>query len=122
MKHIILVFSFFCVALLFGLPTTSTAQNSQRQTIVDPLTVSGTVGTQLTSSWNNADLHYNSPFSTIAYANMTFNVYGISVPMSVNFQCYKLGTACSHADTLGMILNTSPKPTFSKPYASSGQL
>jgi hypothetical protein len=68
--------------LLFGLSLTSRAQD--RQTIVDPLTVSGTVGTQLTSSWNNADLHYNSPFSTSTYANMTFNVYGISIPMSVN--------------------------------------
>ena len=53
------------------------AQSSERQTIIDPLTVSGTVGTQLTSSWNNADLHYNSPFSTVTYANMIFNVYGI---------------------------------------------
>ena len=60
------------------------AQDAEQQTIVDPLTVSGTVGTQITSSWNNADLHYNSPFSTIAYANMTYNIYGISVPMSLN--------------------------------------
>ena len=55
------------------------------QTVVDPLTVSGSVGTQITSSWNNADLHYNSPFSAIAYANMTVNAYGISIPMSINF-------------------------------------
>ena len=85
MKRFILLFNFLCFSLLFGLPLTSMAQDSERQTIVDPLTVSGTVGTQLTSSWNNADLHYNSPFSAIAYANMTFNVFGISVPMSVNF-------------------------------------
>jgi hypothetical protein len=68
-----------------GLPLTSTAQDSELQTLVDPLTVSGSVGTQITSSWNNADLHYTSPFSAIAYANTTFNVYGISVPMSLNF-------------------------------------
>ena len=74
MKRFILLFNFLCFSLLFGLPLTSMAQDSERQTIVDPLTVSGTVGTQLTSSWNNADLHYNSPFSAIAYANMTFNV------------------------------------------------
>ena len=82
MKHRILLLNLLCFSLLFGLSITSRAQD--RQTIVDPLTVSGTVGTQLTSSWNNADLHYNSPFSTSTYANMTFNVYGISIPMSVN--------------------------------------
>lgn len=85
MKRCILFLNFLCFLLLFGLPLTSMAQDSERQTIVDPLTVSGTVGTQITSSWNNADLHYNSPFSATAYADMTFNIYGISVPMSLNF-------------------------------------
>jgi len=80
-----LPFLIFSLALMFGLPFTSMSQSSDRQTIVDPLTVSGTVGTQLTSSWNNADLHYNSPFSALAYANMTFNVYGISIPMSLSY-------------------------------------
>ena len=84
MKRRLLYLYFLCFSLLFGLPFTSTAQYSELQTVVDPLTVSGTVGTQITSSWNNADLHYNSPFSTVAYANMTFNAYGISIPMSVN--------------------------------------
>lgn len=97
MKRFILL-AFLCFSLLFGLSLTSMAQDSERQTIVDPLTVSGTVGTQLTSSWNNADLHYNSPFSTIAYANMIFNVYGISIPMNVN------------------LVNVSDRPfAFSKP-------
>ena len=85
MKRCILFLNFLCFSLLFGLPLTTMAQDSDRQTFVDPLTVSGTVGTQITSSWNNADLHYNSPFSTTAYADMTFNIYGISVPMSVNY-------------------------------------
>ena len=84
MKRYIIILCFLCFSLL-GLPLTSTAQDSELQTLVDPLTVSGTVGTQITSSWNNADLHYTSPFSAIAYANTTFNVYGISVPMSLNF-------------------------------------
>lgn len=84
MRRYIRFLIFFCFSLLFGLPLTLVGQDSEQQTVVDPLTVSGTVGTQLTSSWNNADLHYNSPFSTTAYANMTFNVYGISIPMSVN--------------------------------------
>lgn len=96
MKRCALFFTLLCFAL-FGLPVASMAQQPD-QTIVDPLTVSGTVGTQLTASWNNADLHYNSPFSTIAYANMIYNVYGISVPMSVN------------------IINVSDKPFgFSRP-------
>jgi hypothetical protein len=84
MKRRLLFLHFLCFSLLFGLPLTSMAQNTEPQTIVDPLTVSGTVGTQVISSWNNADLHYNTPFSTTAYANMTFNLYGVSVPMSLN--------------------------------------
>lgn len=84
MKRYLLFLNFLCFSLLFGLPVASMAQDTERQTLVDPLTVSGTVGSQITSSWNNADLHYNSPFSAIAYANMTFNAYGISIPMSVN--------------------------------------
>ena len=84
MKRCKLVLNLLCFSLLLGLPLASRAQDSEQRTIADPLTVSGSVGTQLTSSWNNADLHYNSPFSTTAYANMIFNVYGISVPMNVN--------------------------------------
>ena len=97
MKRHILFLNLLCLLLLSGLPLSSKAQSSDGY-VVDPLTVSGTVGTQITSSWNNADLHYNSPFSTTAYANMTFNLYGISIPMSVN------------------LVNTSAKQfSFSKP-------
>lgn len=85
MKRCIPFLAFLCFSLLVGLPLTSMAQDSEMQTVVDPLTVSGSVGTQITSSWNNADLHYNSPFSAVAYANLTVNAYGISIPMSVNF-------------------------------------
>ena len=85
MKRCILLFNFLCLSLLFVLPKTSMAQDSERQTIVDPLTVSGTVGTQITSSWNNADQHYNSPFSTVTYADMKFNLYGICIPMNISF-------------------------------------
>ena len=85
MKRRLLFLYFLCFSLMVGLPLTLTAQDYEQQTIVDPLTVSGTVGTQITSSWNNADLHYNSPFSAIAYANTILNVYGISVPMNINF-------------------------------------
>ena len=84
MKRCILFLKLLCFSLLLAVSSIAMAQNSEVNTLVDPLTVSGTVGTQITSSWNNADLHYNSPFSTVAYANMIFNVYGISVPMSVN--------------------------------------
>ncbi|MBR4391707.1 MAG: hypothetical protein IKT08_06355 [Bacteroidales bacterium] len=84
MKRCLHFLYFLCFSLLFGLPLTLMAQNPERQTLVDPLTISGTVGTQVTTSWNSG-LHYNSPFSSVAYANMTLNVYGISVPMNVNF-------------------------------------
>lgn len=80
-----LFFSLLCLVFLSGLPQTSMAQKAKRQTFVDPLTVSGTVGTQITSSWNNADLHHNAPFSALAYANMTFNVYGVCIPVTVNY-------------------------------------
>ena len=83
MKRHILFFNLLCFSLLFGLPLASMAQSSEGQTR-DPLTVSGTVGTQITSSWNNSEVHYNTPFSTTAYADMTFNVYGISIPMTLN--------------------------------------
>lgn len=85
MKRRIPFLYFFCFSLMLGLSLTATAQESEQQTIMDPLTISGSVGTQITSSWNNADLHYNSPFSAVGYANMTLNLYGISIPMSVNF-------------------------------------
>ncbi len=85
MKRCILFLYGVCFSLVFGLSLTATAQAQEQQTITDPLTISGSVGTQITSSWNNADLHYNSPFSAIGYANMTLNVYGISIPMSINF-------------------------------------
>lgn len=82
MKHRIL-YSFLLFPLLFGLSLTSTAQNSD-QTIVDPLTLSGTVGTQIVSTWNSEGRNYSAPFAATAYADMTFNIYGVSVPMSVN--------------------------------------
>ena len=100
MKHRLLILIILCFPLLFGISLTSMAQDSDPQTIVDPLTVSGSVGTQLTSSWNNADLHYNSPFSTTAYANMILNIYGISIPMSVNW----INVSAEQF--------TFPKPTF----------
>ena len=69
MKRCILFLKLLCFSLLLGISSIAMAQNSEVNTLVDPLTVSGTVGTQITSSWNNADLHYTSPFSAIAYAN-----------------------------------------------------
>lgn len=84
MKRRVLLLTFLCFTLWLGLPFTTMAQNSERHTLLDPLTVSGTVGTQITSSWNNADLHYNSPFSAIEYANLTFNAYGVSIPVNIN--------------------------------------
>ena len=75
---------FLCFSLLLGLPLASMAQESEGR-ITDPLTLSGEVGTQIVSSWNNVNKFYNTPFSATAYANMTLNLYGISIPMSLNF-------------------------------------
>lgn len=99
MKRRLLLLAILCFSL-FGLPLTSVSQSSDGS-LVDPLTFSGTVGTRITSSWNNADLHYNSPFSATAFADITFNVYGISVPMNIN------------------LINVSSKQfSFSKPIAT----
>ena len=110
MKRYIFFLIFLCFLLMFGLPLTSVAQDSERQTIVDPLTVSGTVGTQLTSSWNNVDLHYNTPFSTTAYANMIFNVYGVSIPMSVNY----INTSAEQFNFSDPIFTINFKPVWKK--------
>jgi hypothetical protein len=85
MKRYILILNFLCFSLLFGLPSITKAQDSERHTIVDPLTASGTVGTEINTSWNNTDQYYNTPFAATAYANMTVNLYGISIPMYFNF-------------------------------------
>ncbi len=110
MKRYIFFLIFLCFLLMFGLPLTSVAQDSERHTIVDPLTVSGTVGTQLTSSWNNVDLHYNTPFSTTAYANMIFNVYGVSIPMSVNY----INTSAEQFNFSDPIFTINFKPVWKK--------
>ncbi len=110
MKRYIFFLIFLCFLLMFGLPLTSVAQDSERHTIVDPLTVSGTVGTQLTSSWNNVDLHYNTPFSTTAYANMICNVYGVSIPMSVNY----INTSAEQFNFSDPIFTINFKPVWKK--------
>ena len=84
-KRRALLLSLLWFSLLSGISFDSMAQKAKRETLVDPLTVSGTVGTQLTSSWNNVDLHFNAPFSALAYANMTFNIYGVCIPVTVNY-------------------------------------
>ena len=104
-----LLFSFLCLSLLFALPLASMAQSSEGETR-DPLTVSGTVGTSITSSWNNADLHYSAPFSTTAYADMTLNLYGISVPMSVNL----INTSAEQFAFEKPVFTINFRPTYKK--------
>lgn len=97
MRRYIRILYFLCFSLLLGLPLASISQESEGR-ITDPLTLSGEVGTQIVSSWNSVNKFYNTPFSATAYANMTLNLYGISIPMSLNF------------------VNTNDKPfAFSKP-------
>ena len=103
-----LLFNLLCLSL-FAIPLASMAQSSEGQTR-DPLTVSGTVGTQITSSWNNADLHYSAPFSTTAYADMTFNFYGISVPMSVNL----INTSAEQFGFEKPVFTINFRPTYKK--------
>ena len=51
----------------------------------DPLSVSGQLGSTLTASWNNTDLHHTAPFSLTAYGNFNINIYGFSIPININF-------------------------------------
>lgn len=103
-----ILFNLLCL-LLLTIPLASMAQSSEGQTR-DPLTVSGTVGTQITSSWNNADLHYSAPFSTTAYADMTFNLFGISVPMSVNL----INTSAEQFAFEKPVFTINFRPTYKK--------
>lgn len=48
----------------------------------DPLIITGAVGTQNTFNWTSGGLGYASPYSNSVYANLNFNIYGISMPFS----------------------------------------
>ena len=110
MKRHILFLNFLCLSLLLGLPFTLRAQNTDSQTIVDPLTVSGTAGTQVISSWNSNDQYYSTPFSTTAYANMTFNLYRVSIPVSLNF----INTSAEQFKFSKPDFTISVRPTWNK--------
>ena len=66
----------------------------------DPLSVSGQLGSTLTASWNNTDLHHTAPFSLTAYGNFNINIYGFSIPININFLDVSATTF------------TFPRPTF----------
>lgn len=80
--------------LLFLLTISPLYSRSQIRSIVDkakshikadPLTISGSLGGSMTSSWNNADLHNTAPFSLTAYGNFNINIYDFSIPVNINF-------------------------------------
>lgn len=48
----------------------------------DPLIITGAVGTQNTFYWTSQGQGYSSPFSNSVYANLNFNIYGITMPFS----------------------------------------
>ncbi len=57
----------------------------RQHTQADPLTLSGTLGGGLSSSWNNKDvLAYVTPFSATGYLDLTFNIYGFSFPIHLD--------------------------------------
>lgn len=49
-----------------------------------PLNISGSIGTTANSSWNSRGYNKMAPFSMLAYANVTFNIYEWKVPVTVN--------------------------------------
>ena len=57
----------------------------KQHTQADPITLSGTFGCGLASSWNNKDvLAYVTPFSATGYLDLTFNIYGFSFPIHLD--------------------------------------
>ena len=57
----------------------------KQHTQADPLTLSGTFGCGLASSWNNKDvLAYVTPFSATGYLDLTFNIYGFAFPFHID--------------------------------------
>ena len=51
----------------------------------DPLIITGTIGTQNTYRYSSAGTEYGSPFSTLFYANMNVDLYGISLPFAISY-------------------------------------
>lgn len=49
-----------------------------------PLNISGTFGSTTNSSWNSRGYNKMAPFSMIAFANITFNVYEWKIPVTLN--------------------------------------
>jgi len=49
-----------------------------------PLNLSGTFGSTINSSWNSRGYNKMAPFSMIAFANLTFNVYEWKIPVTLN--------------------------------------
>lgn len=87
-KYISLIFFFVVCTLIPGemdAQIKGAVDRVKSHIMADPLSISGSLGSSLTASWNNADLHNTAPFSFTAYGNFNINIYGFSIPININF-------------------------------------
>lgn len=89
--HKRLFFSIIAVSMALLLPIGAEAQIGQVKEAVmshveaDPLTISGILGGEMNTSWNNQDIYgYSDPFAFSAYANFDIGIYGFHFPININ--------------------------------------
>ena len=78
-RLLLLVFSFYLLVSPAAAQDTIPYKSGQA-----PLNLSGTFGSTTSSSWNSRGYNKMAPFSMIAFANLTFNVYEWKIPVMVN--------------------------------------
>ncbi len=74
-----------CLSVLLLTTHYARGQNIAEIAKSDPLIITGTIGTQNTYRYSTASSEYGSPFSTMFYANMNVNLYGISMPFAISY-------------------------------------
>lgn len=74
-----------CLSAMMLMTHNARGQNIAEIAKSDPLIITGTIGTQNTYRYSTTGTEYGSPFSTMFYANMNVNLYGISMPFAISY-------------------------------------
>lgn len=64
-----------------------------------PLNISGTIGSNTSIAWNSRGYNRMAPFSMLAYANLTFNVYEWKIPVTLNMSNINISQFSFNAPT-----------------------
>lgn len=87
----------------------------------DPLTMSGSVGTNLGVSYNSNNTKYNStPFTGTLFANLNFNIYSFNLPFSFYF--VNNTTSFSHPQMPTFYLGMTPSWKKWRFYIGNGSM